>query len=329
MIETTHTTTTSTSMSTIPTTQTSTMTSPQPNYEATMGSDESEDDWEDSDTDNDTGEAPHQLQTPDGFKSSDGSQTSIPNFTFQQLQAMNEKLRLKHFIHDANGFTLYRDEPYVNKQYPGLEMNSEMFVGESVYITQALYYKNGNRVPVRVPDVKSKKIILVRNETGMFLETKTVPNNCVFFKKKAIDKKTGKDAAFELGINYSSHTMGVPSQFVFVAIPVQNGVLMLDKAQRSPKFYVKSKRQERFLPQSKKRRKKNVEHLRINTDIQAAERTYNILLASLTSLQHDNREYTKILSTVKSVLPLMPNGAVHIALVHGTRPMFNENIVNL
>lgn len=121
MLKTTQTTKTYTSMSTTQTTQ-STMTPQQPNYEATMGSDESEDDWEDSDDDNSTEEAPHQLET------SDVSPSSPPTFTFQQLQAMNEKLRLKHFIHDADGYTLYRDEPYVNKQYPGLEMNSEIAV---------------------------------------------------------------------------------------------------------------------------------------------------------------------------------------------------------
>lgn len=36
-----------------------------------------------------------------------------------------------------------------------------------------------------------------------------------------------------MGINYSSHSNGVPSQFVFVLIPFHNGKLAMDSAERS------------------------------------------------------------------------------------------------
>lgn len=314
------------------TTTTTTSTAKHPSYVPTMGSDESEDEWEESDTPASSELPPRASSLPIRSplaKASAQEFSSCPLFSFSQLQAMPANLRLHNFIHDANGYTLYRDEPYRNKQYPGLQLTSETLSEDTVHISMALYYQNGNRVPVRVPDVKSKKNKMVRQKSGVFIERSTIENNRVFFKKKSVNKKSGQDEAFELGVNYSSHTMGVPSQFVFLAIPVQNGRFLMEKAQRSPKFYVKSKRQERHLPQSKKRRTKNVEHLRINTDIQAAERTYNILLAQFNSLQHDNREYNKILSTVKNVLPLMPSGAVQLGLAHATRPMFNENIVNV
>lgn len=302
----------------------------------TMGSYESEDEWVCNDEVNSLSVSPvapsmvvstfKQLQELDHLP-------ECPKIDFEQLQAMNETLYLQNFINDTTGFTLYRDEPYVNKQYPGLEMSSMASEHTQVFIALVLYYTNGNRVPVRVPDIKSKKkskqVKTVRHENGLFVDTSTLHNNTIFFKKKSVDKQNGNDTAFELGKDYSSHTMGVPSQFVFYAVPFVNGTFVTEKAQRSQKFFVKSKRQERFLPQSKKRRKKNVEHLKIITDIQAAEETYRALVDKLAALQYDNQEYAKILSTVKSVLPLMRNGAVHIALTHGTRPMFNDNTINL
>jgi len=306
------------------------MTTPQNN--AAMGSYESEDEWVCND---DVGGLPASpvdlMSTPVTFKQLQNLDhlPISPKISYEQLQGMEEKLRLTNFVQDVNGFTLFRDEPYVNKQYPGLELNQMASESSSIYISLALYHANSNRVPVRVPDIKSKKVNTVRLQNGLLIEASTLNNNTVFFKKKNVNKQTGKDAAFELGMNYSSHTMGVPSQFAFYAVPFVNGKFVMEKAQRSQKFFVKSKRQERFLPQTKKRRKKNVEHLKIVTDIQAAETTYNKLRAELTSLRHDNHEFTKILSTVKSVLPLMPHGAVHIGLTHGTRAMFNENTINL
>jgi len=303
----------------------------------TMGSDESEDEWVCNDEVNSLSTSPvapsavgftfKQLQELDNLP-------ECPKIDFEQLQAMDETLYLQNFINDTTGFTLYRDEPYVNKQYPGLELSSLASEVGHVFIAIVLYFTNGNRVPVRVPDIKSskkksKQVKTVRHQNGLFVDISTLHNNTIFFKKKSVDKQNGNDTAFELGKDYSSHTMGVPSQFVFYAVPFVNGTFVTEKAQRSQKFFVKSKRQERFLPQSKKRRKKNVEHLKIITDIEAAEETYRALVDKLAALQYDNQEYTKILSTVKSVLPLMRNGAVHIALTHGTRPMFNDNTINL
>jgi hypothetical protein len=281
-------------------------------YEAEMVSDDSEDEWEDSEP-----------------IKNDPQQVSCPTFSFHQLQQLPERTELCNFIVDANGHTLYRDEPYTNKQYPGLCLHSKMAAEKSIYVTQVLYFENSEHVPVRVPDIKSKHVVQLRQDNGMFIECGSISNKTIFFKKKCVDKKTGHDTAFELGVNYTSHTMGIPAQFAFVVVPFRNGVFQLDQAERSQKFFVKSKRQERFLPHSKKQRKQNVEHLKLETDIQAARETYKHLLCAFQSVQHDNSEYAKIMSTVKSVLPLMPNGAVRIGLAHGSRPMNNESLVNL
>jgi hypothetical protein len=145
-----------------------------------------------------------------------------------------------------------------------------------------------------------------------------------------VDKKSGHDTAFELGVNYRSHTNGIPSQFAFVLVPFQNGQFLVKEAGRSDKFYVKSKRQQRFLPNNgqSKRPKLNTTTLRIETNIKAAQDIYETLRQRMRVVQHDNAEYVKLMSSVRTVLTLMPDGPVKIGLSYGARPLHTDTDVN-
>ena len=292
------------------------------NKESIMLSEESEDEWIDTD-DVEKPSAVHDKPIPLKNKIPE-----YPGMTFAQVSQLPAKTSLQNFASEPC-HTLYRDEPYVDKKYPGLRLSPQMSSYKHLYIRQVLYYPNSKFVRVRVPDIKSKTVEIQREVNGIFVLTKSVPNNTIFFKKKCIDKKSGTDTAFELGVNYTSHTSGLPSQFVFVVVPFVDGKFLMNLAERSEKFYVKSKRQERFLPHSKKKHKKNVEHLKIATDIQAAQETLAILQQQLHELHHDNDEYSKIVAGVKAVLPLMSSGAVQIGLAHGTRSTNNITTVSM
>jgi hypothetical protein len=170
-------------------------------------------------------------------------------------------------------------------------------------------------------------MVSIRRSTGLFVSPQEISNNTLEFKKKCVDKKSGHDTAFELGVNYRSHTNGIPSQFAFVLVPFQNGQFLVREAERSDKFYVKSKRQERFLPNNgrNKRPKLNTATLRIETNIKAAEDIYETLRQRLRVVQHDNVEYVKLMSSVRTVLTLMPGGAVKIGLSYGSRTLNTES----
>lgn len=278
----------------------------------TMVSDDSEDEWMDTD---DVVVVPKTLHT-----------VECPSFKFSEMKDIPQTITLVNFIQDDNGNTLFRDEP-VHKKYPGIRLNSNMVSYDSVFIMLVLYFENSERVAVRVPDIKTKKMIPIRRRTGLFVSTQEISNNTLKFKKKCVDKKSGCDTAFELGVNYRSHTNGIPSQFAFVLVPFQNGQFLVQEAGRSDKFYVKSKRQERFLPQNgrNKRPKMNTETLRIETNIKAAQDIYETLQHRLRVVQHDNAEYTKLMSSVRTVLALMPDGPVKIGLTYGARSLNTEN----
>ncbi len=252
-----------------------------------------------------------------------------PCLEFDQVRNIPVSDMLVNFVHDSNGNTLYRDEP-VKKEYPALRLSNKMSQFKKVFVCISLFFENSQRVLVRVPDIKSKTIFRLRRENGIFISPSDLEQSHLYFKKKCVNKKTGQDNAFELGINYSSHTNGVPSQFVFVLIPFHNGKLAIDSAERSEKFYVKSKRQERFLnTTSNKRIKKSTEALKIETDIQSAKEIYNELLQKLKNVQHDKIHYLNMVQMVQDTLPRMPECAVKIGLQYGSRAIVTEDIAVL
>jgi len=275
-------------------------------------SNDSEDEWMDTD---DVVVVPKTMHT-----------VQCPSFKFSEMKDIPRTITLVNFTQDSNGNTLFRDEP-VHKKYPGIRFNSKMASYDSVLVMLVLYFENSERVSVRVPDIKTKKMNPIRRRVGLIVCPQEISNNTLEFKKKCVDKKSGRDTAFELGVNYRSHTSGIPSQFAFVLVPFQNGQFLVQEAGRSDKFYVKSKRQERFLPQNgrNKRFKTNTETLRIETNIKAAQDICETLQQRLRVVQHDNAEYTKLMSSVRTVLTLMPDGPVKIGLSYGARSLNIEN----
>tara|TARA_B110000091_G_scaffold213563_1_gene263353 strand:+ start:155 stop:1081 length:927 start_codon:yes stop_codon:yes gene_type:complete len=274
-----------------------------------------EDEWVDTDDIVSVPKTPHAAQ--------------CPSFNFADLKNMPMCITLVNFVKDGNGNTLFRDEP-VRKQYPGIRFNSKMASYDSVLVRLVLYYENSEGVAVRVPDIKTKQMSPIRRSDGLVVSPQECGSNTIEFKKKCMNKKSGHDTAFELGVNYQSHTNGIPSQFAFVLVPFQNGRFLVGEAGRSEKFYVKSKRQERFLPHNSrsKRPKKNTEALRVETNIKAAQDIHDTLRQRLRVVQHDNAEYMKLMSSVRTVLTLMPDGPVKIGLSYGSRSLNTENDAN-
>jgi hypothetical protein len=285
---------------------------------AVMVPDDPEDDWVDTD---DLDKASKTVEN-----------ISCPNWTFSRLKDVPKGLSLVNFVHDEKGHTLYRDEP-VSKCYPGLRLSDKLASYSSLFVSVLLYFENSHRVLVRVPDIKSRTPhrLHLRRATGVFLSPQELDHTTISFKKKCVDNNSGLDTAFELGVNYSSHTRGIPSQFVFVVVPFHNGQLLLHEAERSHKFYVKSKRQQRFLTSSSnnKRYKKNTETLRLETDIQAARDIVTALRQELVLSRHICNEYAQLMLAVKNALPSLPEGAVKIGLLHGTRTKSLQQVASL
>ena len=168
---------------------------------------------------------------------------------------------------------------------------------------------------MRTPDIKSKGLQYTRLQNGLVVQ----PKGTVHFKKKCLDKRTKKDLAFELGKSYLSHTGGITPQFIFVAVPFEDGAYVQSKAFRSPAFRVFSKRQERFLEHNHKRQKKNVEIEKLDTDIHDAETTLRCLAQELQRQTFMEREMANFFNEIRSNVHRIKDATAKTALQYALR----------
>jgi hypothetical protein len=255
----------------------------------------------------------------------------IPIYTKSQREKMPETLKMLNVV-EANGTNcIYRCEP-ANKKYPGVQIPDDLKGNEAIMFTIELDNAVQEPVRTRLPNFKGKGVSFTRRQSPnqwrerigqepvddvVFINAPF--QDVVYFKKKCQDKETGRDAAFELGGGFSSHTADITPQFTITATPFKHGKLLTDKAIRTKCFHVFSKRQDRHLVRSKKRRKINTESLKIQTDITEAEIALNVLKQSLVSVQHQNNIYTTLYTEIKNRAQTLPNGPSKTALLYATK----------
>lgn len=243
---------------------------------------------------------------------------------------LETKLKLVNFgLTNDTQKVIHRCEPLKDpntgeKRYPTLVFPSEMTAYTRVFLTMSLFHPNCGRVHVRVPDLKDK-VDQNRSEQGLWIN----PNDGPFrMKKKAVDKATKKDVAFWLGADFKFHTPGIEPCFVIVATPCDGTTLLMDKAVRSERFIVRSKRQEH--PGPRKRRKKAKELNKLTTDIAAARNEKELLQREDLRLDYVNMKHQNFLLYLKNKLGDIPaNTTADIALRHAVRPVHVGEKVSL
>lgn len=245
----------------------------------------------------------------------------VPVWPQDRLESLPVQLSLIHFIHDETGHALFRCEP-ANKHYPGISFDQAR--SSKAHVSVRLF-NSKSQVQMRTPDIKTKGLEYIRTKSGIIVDSK----GTIHFKKKCLDKHTKKDLAFELGKSYLSHTGGITPQFVFVAVPFENGAYAQDKAFRSPPFRVFSKRQERFLQHKHKRQKTNVEIEKLNTDIDDAETTKRSLTQELRRLKFMSRENQVFFDEMRNMLHLIQNPTVKTALQYALRQDKSTEVATL
>jgi len=250
----------------------------------------------------------------------------LPQYTKDDRETMPESLQLSNFVKTNHILSLYRCEP-ANKEYPGICIPPSFAKYEALMVSIELHNAIGRPVRTRLPDFKSKGMTYKRRGDVVFVIRPELP--VIYFKKKCQDKRTGKDIAFELGGGFSSHTGEITPQFTIVMTPFVNGRLAVEKAVRSPKFHVFSKRQDRHTAQTKKRHKKNTEILKMDTNIREAETTYQALHRDLERLKHQNRAMTQTNNILRERTMLLPEGPIKIALLYGTRTQKLSNFASI
>ncbi len=254
-----------------------------------------------------------------------GSNESKKAFvTYANIETMSSDLNLTNFLDTGSYCILNRCEP-VNKMYPSLHIPERLRHYKSLVISMMLYYHDCESVDVRCPDLKDK-FQLYRNHHGIWIDPSK--NFNVRMKKKAINQETKKDTAFRLSADFKFHTNNIEPTFIFVAIPFENEKFMYEDASVSKPFFVRSKRQERHTDGSRKRRKKGVEILKINTDISSAQEQLGKLQTRLAQLKSKNGEYVTLFSDMRRYVGDF-NLTTNIALGHAFRDISSTESVIL
>ena len=96
---------------------------------------------------------------------------------------------------------------------------------------------------------------------------------------------------------------------------------------RTDRFYIFSKRQDRYLDAKKKRPRKNVEIKRLDTDIDAAESTLRILQEQFLRIRHKNIGSEQLFGRIREKLLVMDDSTTKIALTFSTRPLIQKDEV--
>tara|TARA_B110000977_G_scaffold49739_1_gene67582 strand:+ start:3172 stop:4023 length:852 start_codon:yes stop_codon:yes gene_type:complete len=282
-------------------------------------SDSDSDEWEDSDTDYEA-----QSLTVDITDTIDT--VLLPTYSKPEREKMPTTLQLLNVIKTKNTLCLYRCEP-ANKKYPGIRIPSSFAGVEAVMVSIELHNAVGGPVRTRLPNFKSKGLTSTRRKDVVFIvRPKT---DTIYFKKKCQDKYDGKDAAFELGGGFSSHTGEITPQFTIVMAPFVKGKIVLERAVRTPKFHVFSKRQDRHTVRTKKRHKKNTEILKMDTNIREATTTLEALKQELSGLRHRTKMAGRINVQIRQMTEGLSDGPIKIALEYGTRTQQSNNFISV
>ena len=244
--------------------------------------------------------------------------------TYDEAEMMPKDLLLVNFLDTGSHYILNRCEP-VSKMYPSVRLPGRLECYKSVVLSMMLYHHDCETVDIRCPDLKDK-FELYRNHHGVWIDPSI--NSVVRMKKKALNQETQRDTAFRLSTDFKFHTNGIEPSFVFTAIPFVNGKFVYEDASVSKPFFVRSKRQERHTNVQRKKRKKGVEIMKINTDISSAQKQLDKLKTRLTQLKSKNGEYATLFSEMSHTIGNF-NPTTNIALTHAFRAVEKTNSVTL
>lgn len=281
---------------------------------------ESEDDWVDSED-----ESPP-MTTPVLNTSFDTIDSMIIGQQTHLWQSrLTSSIVLENFDQQDGSLVVNRCEP-VKGNYPTFSFPTTYQQYNRVLLTTVLFHPGCEYVQVRFPDLKDK-YSLHRSHNGLWVDPSA--NDSFRMKKKATDKATYMDTAFRLGADFKFHTSGLEPCFVFIATPFQNGAFLTNKTIRSKSFFVRSKRQDRYTGGPHKKRKKEKEVQKINTDIQAARSEKEVLVQQERRLRYLTSVNRHFLRQLRLKSELLPDGPVKIALMHATRPVESTEMVSL
>jgi hypothetical protein len=144
---------------------------------------------------------------------------------------------------------VYRNEKHTNGGQFAFTMPSE-FEYTEFHVKLKLFHEGTESVDVPMPAVSKERRLRTCVNGGIILNNRELQGNTIALTK--YQTKYGVQLGIRPGSDFNTYTKAKFPEFVLQVIPMMGGKYLMDEAICSPSFVLKSKRQQRFLPESKR-----------------------------------------------------------------------------
>lgn len=208
---------------------------------------------------------------------------------------------------------VFRDENKDSNKI-GLRFSEHILSSSSFHLGLYLYHKGTENVHVPLPALYGQTTLSPLVDSGIIVFPSSLVGGIIEFSKKK--SKHGKNLGIEIGSTFQSFVpKGTSAQFKFVAIPMQGKQYMINQAESTPPFFIKSKRQPQYLPSSAKRAKKsNNNTLKLKSDNKHADTTIRRIKEQLANMQCKVDLVEKHLKNVAQVANTFPTSPLTVGL---------------
>ena len=208
---------------------------------------------------------------------------------------------------------IFRDENKGSNKI-GLHFSEHILSCSSFHLGLYLYHKGTENVHVPLPALYGQTTLSPLVDSGIIVFPSSLVGGIIEFSKKK--SKHGKNLGIEIGSTFQSFVpKGTSAQFKFVAIPMQGKKYMINQAESTAPFFIKSKRQPQYLPSSAKRAKKsNNSTLKLKSDNKHADTTIRRIKEQLANLKCKVDSVEKHLKKVAKVANTFPTSPLTVGL---------------
>jgi len=168
----------------------------------------------------------------------------------RQLRQMEFSINLNAGFETENGVHhVYRNEKHNNGGQFAFTLPSE-FEYPKFHVKLKLFHEGTESVDVPMPAVSKELRLRTCVNGGIILNNRELQENTIALTK--YQTKYGVRLGIRPGSDFNTYTQAKFPEFVLQVIPILGEKYLMDEAIRSPSFVLKSKRQARFLPESKR-----------------------------------------------------------------------------
>ena len=239
----------------------------------------------------------------------------------RQLREMEPSVNIISGYEMENGsYIIYRNEKHNGGGQFSFQL-PESFSRLKLHVQLKLGHEGTESVTVPMPAVEKERTLRPNVNDGIILTTRNLKERTIALTKH--QTKYGIKLGILPGSDFNTYTKAKFPEFSLQVIPMMGNKYMMDEAIRSPFFVLKSKRQKRFLPETKrasncKRRREIAMTNGLRTTAKNAEETIARLQRELQRHQIECERVKNHFMNIQKQVSGKPPTSLSIGLLFGS-----------